>query len=58
MNKLCIYSPTIFCADDISSDTSTDKYLFGIDNDNTKDKSHLKITSQKETHELFKAVYQ
>ena len=33
-------------------------YTFGIDNDTTKDKSNLRIKSQKEAHKLFKAVYQ
>ena len=33
-------------------------YRFGIDNDTTKDKSNLRIKSQKEAHKLFKAVYQ
>lgn len=47
----------IFCADDISCDTSNSKCIFGTDNDNTKDKSNLRIKSQQETHKLFKAVY-
>lgn len=50
----------MFCCDDITCDTSNDKYIyrFGIDNDTTKDKSNLRIKSQKEAHKLFKAVYQ